>query len=119
MTFAAKIAAPVLAALSLATVAQAEEVVLAAPGAGATLHEGGIDMSVYTRETDDSALELTAIYTPRISAYAPAHLRMALNEGDAVSFGLPGAPGVTYSFARSAQGVTVRADETAVQLASN
>jgi len=80
---------------------------------------GGIDMSVYTQATDGSALELTAIYTPRISAYAPAHLRMALNEGDAVSFGLPGAPGVTYSFARSAQGVTVRADETAVQLASN
>lgn len=101
-----------------ASVASAEDISLTTPKSGATLHEGGIDMSVYYTDTQDG-LEVVATYTPRVSAYAPQRMTMLLQDGDAVSFGLPGVYDLSYSFSRTGDAVAVRAVTNSVQLASN
>ena len=106
-----------LALTVLAGAAAADEITLTAPMSGATLHEAGVDMAVYTVEAD-AGLEVVATYTPA-DTYAPMRLAMVLADGDEVNFGLPGAPTVYFTFARAGDDVTVTARPVGVQFASN
>ncbi|KMK65349.1 hypothetical protein [Puniceibacterium sp. IMCC21224] len=106
-----------VAALS-ATAAVADDISLTAPQMGATLHEGGIDMSVYWTDTG-AGYEVVATYTPGVSTYAPRRMIMLMQDGDAVAFGVPDARDVFYRFARVGDSVQVSADRTGLQFASN
>ncbi len=83
-----------------------------------TLHEGGLDMSVYWIEVDGGH-EVVGTYTPRIGAYAPVRIQMLMQDGDTVAFGMPGARDVLYSFARTGDTLHVSAENTGLQYASN
>jgi hypothetical protein len=99
-----------LAAIATAFAAPsfAEDFVLSAPDAGMSLHEGPVDMTAYYEPAADGLLEVTATYAPRDGSDAAARLVLRMRDGDGVSFALPGIPGVTYSFARAGEAVTVR-----------
>lgn len=103
-------------ALSTAAAVQADQVVLSEALAGATLHEAGIDMSIYYTEAE-TGLAVVATYVPQDATNVPARLAMLLQDGDKVSFGLPGQRGVIYSFARNDADVTVTADRIGTQYA--
>ncbi|WP_138467542.1 hypothetical protein [Poseidonocella sp. HB161398] len=104
------------AALALsATAAAADEVTLSKPLAGAALHEGGVDMSVYWVEAA-AGYEVVATYQGQADAQ-PARIAMVLADGDRVTFGLPGARGLLYSFARDGGAVTVSGSRIGVDLA--
>ena len=105
-----------LALAAIAGAASAEDITLPAPMSGATLHEGGVDMAVYMTEVD-GGYEVVATYTPT-ETYAPTRVAMVLADGDAVSFGLPGAPSAHYDFARTGDAVTVTANPVGVRFAS-
>lgn len=107
------------AALALtAAPALANEIVLEEAMAGATLHQSGVDMSVYWTEAE-AGYEVVATFLPQMADAAPARLIMTLAEGDDVSFGLPGTLTHTYTFARTEAGVTVAAEPVGLQYASN
>lgn len=109
----------VSAALTLTAVAaQADAILLTQPIAGASLHDGAVDMSVYYTEVSDG-LEVVATYAPKSGDEAASRLSMVLADGDAVTFGLPGARGVTYTFARAESDVTVTANRVGTQFAQN
>jgi hypothetical protein len=99
LTLAALVAAAPMAV-------QAETLVLTAPMAAGTLHEESADMSVYWLP-DGSAYEVTAVYVEPAEPAAPLSVRMRLEEGDSVVFGLPGVEGVSYAFAREGDALTV------------
>ncbi len=91
--------------------AGADQIELSKEMQAASLHEGGVDMVVYYLEEPDH-FQVVATYAPKREAYEPARMRMGLMDGDSVRFGVPGEPQVIYSFARSGNTVTVRADPT-------
>ncbi|WP_108260154.1 hypothetical protein [Mangrovicoccus ximenensis] len=104
------------AALALsAGAAAADEITLAKPLAGAALHEGGVDMSVYWTEVAEG-YEVVATYKGAADSDA-ARIAMVLNDGDRVSFGLPGTRGLVYSFARQDGAVTVTGTRQGIDLA--
>ncbi len=104
------------AALALtAGAAAADEITLKTPLAGAALHEGGVDMSVYWTEVA-AGYEVVATYQGTADVQA-SRIAMVLNEGDRVSFGLPGTRGVVYSFARENGAVTVTGTRKGIDLA--
>ena len=108
-----------LAALALtAGPVLADEITLSTPMAAETLHDGGIDMSVYWVEAGD-AQEVVATYTTRVGDYAPARIKLRMQDGDSVAFGVPGARDVLYSFARRGDALQVSAQETGLQYAAN
>ncbi len=88
--------------------AGAGEISLTAPMQGATLHEAGLDMSVYFTEAS-GGYEVVATY---VSANAtPNRIRMLLTDGDNVSFSLPGHNNVVYNFNRNQTKVGVTAEQ--------
>ena len=109
----------VLAALALLTAgaAQADEIKLAKPLAGASLHDAGVDMSVYWTNAENG-FEVVATYAVRDAAFDPHRLVMLLNEGDKVSFGLPHKPEAYYSFSRQGGAVSVQVENITTKLAS-
>lgn len=83
----------------------------------ASVHDGGVDMAVYYVDQGDH-FEVVATYAPVESPFRPARIRMALVDGDSVSFGLPGAAtAVLYSFARSGETVIVEATHVGEEFA--
>lgn len=88
-----------------ATTAYGDEITLNAPMEGATMHDGGIDMTVYWIDVG-TGFEVTATYTPQ-DTYAPARMVMLLADGDKVTFSLPGHKSIVYSFSRDGQDVRV------------
>ena len=109
----------IAAALSVAsTAAFASDITLTTPAAGATLHHDAVDMSVYFTEAAEG-YEVVATYVTDAAPTDPARLVMLLNEGDRVSFGLPGVRGELFSFARTDDAVTVSARRAGIDLASN
>ncbi len=94
------------ATLFTASLAQADEIKLTAPIQAGTLHENGVDMVVYYMDLD-SALEVTATYVETATPDQAQRIRMVLMDGDGVTFGLPGLPGVNYSFARTGNVVSI------------
>lgn len=106
------------AALALtATTALADTVTLTRTNAGATLHESDADMSVYWVE-DGDAYALTATYVTDEAPEDPARLRMHLNDGDTVTFGLPGVQDRLFTFARDGETVSVGSARVGVDYAS-
>lgn len=95
------------AALALsATAALAGEITLSEEIQGATLHEAGVDMSVYYLDKG-AVFETVATYAA--PGAETGRMRMGLMDGDSVSFALPGQMQTTYTFARSGAVVTVSA----------
>ncbi|MBN9673979.1 hypothetical protein [Roseibium aggregatum] len=80
--------------------AQADSVHLQKPLSGATLVGTQADMSVHYSLTEDNAFEVTAVYVGKDAPEQPHKLVMALQEGDAVSFSLPGYRGEIFTFER-------------------
>lgn len=109
-------AAAVIARLALAGVvfgllamaADAEEALMRRPIEAASLHEGPLDMVAYWREDEAGALVVTATFAERDAPEAqPMRIVMALGEGDAVAFAMPGFPEALYRFRRTGETVAV------------
>ncbi len=99
-----------LAALLGATLtapAQAEEVTISRALAAGSLHEGALDMVAYWLEVPDGALEVTATFRDRETIDEPMRIVMPMQDGDALSFGMPGYAGSLYSFARSGKELNI------------
>ena len=90
---------------------------LSKPLSGATLHKGGVDMTVYSAEAGAGS-EVVATYVTRDAAYEPLRMAMLLEDGDTVTFGLPDRAGVYYTFSREDGVVRVKADTLLDKLAS-
>ena len=87
--------------------AQAEEVTISHALAAGSLHEGALDMVAYWLDGPDGALELTATFRDRTTDDEPMRVVMPLQDGDALSFGMPGYPSLLYTFARAQSDVTI------------
>ena len=87
--------------------AKAEEVTISQALAAGSLHEGALDMVAYWVEVPDGALELTATFRDRATDDEPMRLVMPMQNGDALSFGMPGYEDSLYSFARSGQEIRI------------
>ncbi len=105
-----QIALPAALLIAAVAPASADDIRLDRPMAAASLHDGGVDMVVYYLDHQDE-LEVVATYSQK-GAYEPARLRMALGDGDDVSFGLPGLSGASYRFTRTGAVVSVSAKPT-------
>lgn len=105
LTLAVMIAAAPLAAV-------AEPLVLSAPMSGGTVLSEAADLSVYWLPAGD-AIEVVAHYVTADTAQTPQRLRMRLEEGDNVTFGLPGVRGVVYGFRHEAGALVVTPSRTA------
>lgn len=112
--FAAALSATVLAVMPGA--ASADQFILSAPLAGATMHSNDVALSVYFSPTETSALEIVVTYVGDAEPNLPRRIVMALSDGERVRFGLPEHPGTLYEFARTGNTITV-ADEVVGQRA--
>jgi len=91
----------------LSAPAYAEEVTLSkAMGAG-SLHEGPLDMVAYWVDGPEGSLELTATFRDRETEDEPMRVVMPLQDGDALSFGMPGYRGTLYSVARTGRTISM------------
>lgn len=77
----------------------------------ASIHEDGVDMVVYYTHAGD-AFEVVATYVENGDATTPYRMRMAMTDGDSVTFALPGRPNLNYTFARAGQTVSVNTSPT-------
>jgi len=100
------------------TAALADSITLNAPMQGASLHEGSIDMVVYYLDHDDH-FEVVATYAAKTGNTEPNRLRMALTDGDASKFSVPGHRHVIYAFSRENDTVHVSADLVGHKSAEN
>jgi len=80
---------------------QAEEVTVSRALAAGSLHEGALDMVAYWTEAPDGALEVTATFRNRATSDAPMRIVMAMQDGDALAFSMPGYERSLYRFART------------------
>lgn len=80
--------------------ALAESTVMTDPMQAGRLHEGPLDMVAYWTSADGRAYEVTAVFRARTATAEPMRIAMQMLDGDDVSFGLPGQPGVLYRFVR-------------------
>jgi len=104
-------------ALSMGTSsAHADKIELSTALAGATLHESGVDMSVFWTRAD-KGFEVLATFVDA-DAEAPQRLQMLLADGDETSFSLPGNFSHRYTFARVGDTVTVEAINSQTFVAS-
>ena len=87
--------------------AQAEEVTISQALAAGSLHDGALDMVAYWLDGPDGALELTATFRDRATDDEPMRIVMPMQNGDALSFGMPGYPASLYSFARSGKKISI------------
>lgn len=101
-----------VAATAFALPALAGEVALDRALSAGSLHEGGVDLVAYYLPAADGALEVTVTFAAAESG-APARVVMAMADGDALRFALPGHRGTLYGFARSGDRVTVTATPVA------
>ena len=97
----------VLLGATLMAPAQAEEVTISQALAAGSLHDGALDMVAYWLDGPDGALELTATFRDRATDDEPMRIVMPMQNGDALSFGMPGYPASLYSFARSGQEIRI------------
>jgi hypothetical protein len=104
----AKAAAAALLLTTSAGAAAAEDITLSHALDGATLHAGGVDMSVYYTE-NASVFQVTGTYLRKGDTGEPGRVILRLADGDTASFGLPGGAPAAYTFARTGSDVTVTA----------
>jgi hypothetical protein len=86
--------------------AQAAEVQLTREIQAGSLKEQGVDMVVYYTD-EKTHLEVVATYVETENPHDPQRIRMGLQDGDDVTFALPGIPGTNYTFARDGMTVTI------------
>ncbi len=113
--------AALLAALLGATTsapAHAEEVTISRALAAGSLHEGPLDMVAYWLEVPGGALEVTATFRDPATDDEPMRIVMPMQDGDALSFGMPGYEGALYSFARSGKEISISVEITPDMIAS-
>lgn len=109
-------AAITTAAILIGSIAHAGQITLSRPIDGASLHDIGADMTVYY--TDNGAtFEIVATYLKKSRPGRAQRMRMALMDGDRVSFALPGLSHTQYIFERSGQTVSVTSQTTGTHLA--
>jgi hypothetical protein len=106
-----------LAATNFASV-QAEEVTISHALAAGSLHEGPLDMVAYWLDGPDGALELTATFRDRTTDDEPMRVVMPLQDGDALSFGMPGYQALLYSFARADQKIRISVEVMPAMIAT-
>jgi hypothetical protein len=87
--------------------AHAEEVTISHALAAGSLHEGALDMVAYWLDGPDGALEVTATFRDRATDDEPMRIVMPMQDGDALSFGMPGYPSLLYTFARAQSDVMI------------
>ena len=87
--------------------AHAEEDTISKAMAAGSLHEGPLDMVAYWLDGPDGALELTATFRDRATEDEPMRIVMPMQDGDALSFGMPGYRGPLYSFARTGREISM------------
>ncbi|WP_218014210.1 hypothetical protein [Rubellimicrobium roseum] len=87
--------------------AQAEEVTISQALAAGSLHDGTLDMVAYWLPLANGALEVTATFRDPATADEPMRVVMPMQDGDSLSFGMPGHPYQLYTFARREQAVTI------------
>lgn len=116
---AAALAATLAPAALVPAAAGADSITLDAPMTGDSLQSSEVDMSVYYIALEGGAYEVVATYLGRDGAADPQRLIMALRDGDAVRFGLPGHMETRFAFARDGAEVTVSAAPVAPVLARN
>lgn len=104
----------ILAAAALAATAPAfaDEVRMSAPIEAGSLTGGGVALVAYYVPLADDAFEVTATWLGADDA-EPSRLVMRLEDGDAVSFSLPGHLDTRLTFARAFETVTLRAEPAA------
>lgn len=96
----------------LAMAADAEEAVMRRAIEAGSLHEGPLDMVAYWQADAAGALVVTATFAERDAPEAqPMRVVMALGEGDAVAFAMPGFPEALYRFSRTGEIVAVSVGE--------
>ena len=112
------LALAVLLGTTMVASARAEEVTISHALAAGSLHEGALDMVAYWLDGPDGALELTATFRDRETDDEPMRIVMPLQDGDALSFGMPGYEASLYSFARSGQEITISVEVMPAMIAS-
>lgn len=96
-----------LAAAAVALVAApafSDEVRTVHPIEATTLSAGGVDMVAYFVPTGDDLYEVTATWT---DGGAPRRLILSLDDGDSVSFAVPGHTDTLYTFSRNSAALTI------------
>lgn len=101
------IAIATAAAIFTAGLAHAAKVEVNQEIQGASLHEDGVDMVVYYTHAAENAFEVVATYVEDGDATKPYRMRMALKDGDRVTFALPGRMTISYTFARNGKTVSM------------
>ena len=89
--------------------AQADSIYLTSEMQAASLNTGGISTVAYYMEKDDH-FELVVTYVSDWAPSDPARLRMAMTNGDDVSFSMPGESQVLYNFRRDGDVISISAD---------
>jgi hypothetical protein len=98
-----------VAAFAAAAVpALAEEVRLVRPSQAASLATGSVTFSAYFVPLPDASYRVTATWLDA-GHVEPIRLSVRLDEGDAISFSLPGHPETRYTLMRDLDAATVRA----------
>ena len=77
----------------------------------ASLHQAGVDMVVYYTDMGEH-FDVVATFNDGTKSYLPARLRMSMNEGDGVTFVVPGRPEISFRFERSGNVVEVSNQKT-------
>lgn len=106
-----------LLGLALATGALAESATMTKPIQAGSLHDGPLDMVAYWMPVEDDGYELTATFIGRMPGDRPMRIVMRLEDGDDVTFAMPGYRSALYRFARDGAvvgaTVQVRSDRVA------
>lgn len=105
LTLAALIAAAPFAAA-------AEELNLSSPADGGVIQTDRADMSVYWTPEGDM-FEVVAAYVSADGSVPVRDLRLQLDDGDAVTFALPGLDNAVFRFERNAETLTVAPQQDA------
>ena len=106
-----RITAITFAAALLATPmigAQTGSVTLDAPGQVVSLNEGGIEVALLYEIAKDDEMQITATFQKSGAGAAAREVVMWMDDGDSVSFALPGHLGSLYSLSRHGDALTTR-----------
>ena len=100
-----KIISTTMLAATLATAAIAESTTMSRPIQAGSLHEGPLDMVAYWVPLDGDGYQLTATFIGRMPGNRPMRVVMKLEDGDDVSFSMPGYRTALYRFEREGDAV--------------
>ncbi len=114
-----RLASTTLLGVALATAAMAESTTMYRPIQAGSLHEGPLDMVAYWVPLDDEGYELTATFIGRMAGDQPMRIVMRMDDGDELSFAMPGYRTAQYRFERDGAAVAASVELTSNHVASN